>query len=111
MPIYEKMSKSRGNVVLPEEVVYGVYQLDDNYEFRDLDNQVIDYTPLGVWRDKPRSGMFFTDTKHGRRPVFLHEKDNPVPVLLLIADKEQLQHPNEWVFWGRMILLHDTETI
>jgi valyl-tRNA synthetase len=31
---WTKMSKSKGNVVLPEEVVRGVYKLEAGYEFR-----------------------------------------------------------------------------
>lgn len=34
----EKMSKSRGNVITPEEVVYGVYEMHSGYEFRNQQN-------------------------------------------------------------------------
>jgi len=37
------MSKSRGNVVLPEEVVHGVYTLAPGYEFRDLAGELVDF--------------------------------------------------------------------
>jgi len=106
-PKYEKMSKSRGNVVLPEEVVYGVMDWDAGYEFRmaaepDAELQAIDPLEFGVWRDKLKTGYFYSATRFGRLPVFLHEKGNPVPTLLLLNGEEHMQHPFflrawEWV--------------
>ena len=89
---FVKMSKSCGNVVMPEEVVYGVSSVDPAYEFRDESGQVIDYREYGVWRDRPRTSMYFTDTRHGRRPVFLCETGNPEPCVLLIDGEERVQH-------------------
>lgn len=101
MPQYEKMSKSRGNVVLPEEVVYGVHELPFEYEFRDFLGEVVDYKEFGVWRDKFHTSFFFTSTKHGREPVWLCEKNKfdsegkPIPLVLLINGEEKVQHPDE----------------
>lgn len=101
MAKWEKMSKSRGNVVLPEEVVYGVYEYDSkNWEFRLPNGDVIDPGELGVWRDKLRTGFYFTATRYRRMPIFLHEKNNPVPSLLLIDGEEKVQHPDLVNFWG-----------
>jgi hypothetical protein len=103
-PVYEKMSKSRGNVVLPEEVVYGVAHLDDGYEFRLPDGKVIeDYLELGIWQDGLNSKMFFTATRYGRVPVFLHCKGNPVPAMLLLDGEEKLQHPDLVGFWIKQL--------
>jgi valyl-tRNA synthetase len=84
-PRYEKMSKSKGNVVLPEEVVYGVCDLRPGLEFRDADGQAIDWKKLGVWQDELNTKFFFTATRFGRKPVFLHYKDNHVPALLTLG--------------------------
>lgn len=101
-PVYEKMSKSRGNVVLPEEVVYGVCELDSKYEFRDFLGEVVDYyKEMGVWQDKLNTGFFFTATRFKREPVWLCEKNNfdaegkPIPLVLLIDGEEKIQHPEE----------------
>lgn len=91
----DKMSKSRGNVVTVDEVIYGVADLDPSCEFRDLSGRVIDYKSLGVWRHRSGDSMFYTSTRTGKRPVFLHQKDNPEPALLLIDGVERIQHP-EW---------------
>lgn len=101
MPQYEKMSKSRGNVVLPEEVVYGVHELHSGYEFRGFLGEVVDYKEIGVWQDNLNTGFFFTATRHGREPVWLCEKDKfdsegkPIPLVLLIEGQEKVQHPDE----------------
>lgn len=100
-PVWEKMSKSRGNVVLPEEVVYGVAELDPKYEFRDFLGEVVDYKEQGVWQDKLNTGFFFTATRFKREPVWLCEKDSfdaegkPIPLVLLIDGEEKVQHPEE----------------
>lgn len=91
---WEKMSKSRGNVVVPDEVVYGVYELDKDYEFRFSDGQVCDWREMGVWRNKGGDGFFWTATRHKRQAVFLCEVGNPTPCLLLIDGEERDQHPN-----------------
>ena len=92
MPKYEKMSKSRGNVVLPEEVVYGICDLEKGFEFRDIFGQVVDWKVFGVWRDKLKTGYFFTSTRTGRQPVFLYEDGEPC--ILLINGEEKVQHSN-----------------
>lgn len=100
-PVYEKMAKSKGNVVLPEEVVYGVFTLNTEYEFRNFLGQVIDFEKLGVWRDCLNTGFFFTATRFGREPVWLCQKGNvdkenkPIPTILLINGEEKVQHPDE----------------
>lgn len=96
----EKMSKSRGNVVTIDEVVHGISELDPSVEFRFGNGQVIaDYKAVGVWRDSPGDSMFYTATRHGKQPVFLHEKDNPFPAMLLIHGSETIQHPGEFDLW------------
>ena len=40
---YEKMSKSRGNVISVDEVIFGVYHVEPNYEFIDLQQYPVDY--------------------------------------------------------------------
>lgn len=103
-PKWEKMSKSRGNVVLPEEVVYGVCDLDRGFEFRDVNGQVVDWQEINIWRDKLKSGDFFTATRFGRRPVFLHFKDNPVPCMLETDGEERLQHTELWgTYWVTLL--------
>jgi hypothetical protein len=95
------MSKSRGNVVLPEEVVRGVYELSHLFEFKDLDARVVDWKLKGVWMD---TAGYRTSTKYGRQPVFLHCKHNPVPCWLTTLEK--LQHEDELEFWARLVHLY-----
>jgi valyl-tRNA synthetase len=92
-----KMSKSRGNVVSPEEVIYGVCKLTPGYEFRDLAGKVVDFKVQGVWRQADCG--YLTSTKFGRQPVFLHYINEPVPPLL--ANK--LQHPDEIDYWINLL--------
>ena len=99
---YTKMSKSRGNVVLPEEVVHGVYELDQRYEFRDVKGEVVDWQKLGVWRH--HEGSYFTSTRTGRQPVFLHEKDNPVPCYIGCV-----QHQGLIAYWLRLLEKYENE--
>jgi len=95
---WEKMSKSRGNVIRPEEVVYCVYELDNGYEFRNWDGEVIDWKAWGVWRDALNTNDYFTSSKKGKWPVFLCQRDNfdeeglPIPCILLRDGKEHVQH-------------------
>lgn len=89
----EKMSKSRGNVTLPEEVVYGVYEVAGGYEFRLAENNlVINPHEYEVWRNRPGDSCFYTSTKHGRQPVFLCQCGNPSPCIFLVDGKEIIQH-------------------
>ena len=86
----EKMSKSRGNVVTIDEVVYLIHEVDDAYEFRDKYGTSVDHRNMGVWRDK--GGDFFTNTRSGKQPIFLCEKGNPSQCILLIDGQEKEQH-------------------
>lgn len=95
------MSKSRGNVVSPEEVVHGVYELDSGYEFRDTDKNLVDWQAAGVWRTPEYN--YFTSTRTRKRPVFLHEVNNPVPCLLQVRGVEQLQHPELISYWLELL--------
>lgn len=89
---YEKMSKSRGNSISVDEVVHGVCILDPICEFRFKNGNIIDdFKSLGVWKD-PTSNMYFTATRYGKKPVFLHYLGNPEPAKLLINGKEIAQH-------------------
>ena len=99
----EKMSKSRGNVVRPEEVVYGVHELAGTHEFRTLTGDIIeDLKECGVWQDMFGNGCFYTSTCHGKHPVMLHERGNEVPCIIVVQGKEILQHPEQVVFWDMM---------
>lgn len=99
-PQYEKMSKSRGNVILPEEVIYGVANLDERYEFRDIIGNVLDYKEQGVWQDKDHTGFFFTASNRGKKAAYLCEKGNPVPCILLINGEEKQQHPGRVEYYA-----------
>lgn len=93
---YEKMSKSRGNVVTVDEVVNGVFELKSPFEFRawSLGKEqfdIIDHKEFGVWRDT-KTGCYFAATKFKKFPVFLCEKSNPVPLILNSGDAEIVQH-------------------
>ena len=117
---WEKMSKSKGNVIRPEEVVYGVRSIEDSHEFRDLDNDVIDYRAWGVWQDEfrtvydkyvpnaegPKPSLFYTATRYGLRPVFIHQKDNPIPCLFTDNGREYTQHAYLTEWWAMMLDLY-----
>ncbi len=112
-PRWEKMSKSRGNVISPEEVVCGVADLRTGYEFRGLDRRVIqDFKAVGVWCD-PATGWYFTAERYGKAPVFLCQTGNPVPPLLHGAEDEEprLQHraPYASAFWALMAYLYEDQ--
>ena len=96
--IGSKMSKSRGNVVLVDEVVRGVCELAPGYDFRGLDGQLVDWEFERVWFLD--SVGYFTSTQCGRRPVFLHEADNPVP--MSITRLKTVQHVKEIAFWQNL---------
>lgn len=91
-----KMSKSKGNVVLPEEVVHGVCGLASNFEFRDLWGRLIDWKVLGVWFNQEG---YHTSTRYGRQPVFLHLIGEPVPPLRC----GKVQHPKEQAYWLNLL--------
>ena len=97
----EKMSKSRGNAVSVDEVVHGVRELKDGYEFRYRSGELVDWELVGVWRDIKG---YTTYTRSGRSIVFLHEKDNPVPALLV----DKVQHPNEIEYWVDLLEKYET---
>jgi glutathione peroxidase-family protein len=88
-----KMSKSRGNVVMIDEVARGVCGLSDEYQFRDLQGYLIDYRAMGVWRTP--EGDYRTSTSNGGQPVFLHQFDEQIPTLII----GKQQHPEEVAFW------------
>ncbi len=90
-----KMSKSRGNVISPDEVIRGVAELSDDYEFRDLDDELIDWKLKRVWFD--HNVGYRTSTKYGRQPVFLHIKSSSIPPNLTTL--QTVQHAAELGFW------------
>lgn len=93
----QKMSKSRGNVIHPEEMVYGVCDLSEEYEFRDLNNEAIDHQRSWIYR---KEGKHFY---HKSLPVFLCRKNYPVPCLITINGEEQLQHEEQINYWLMML--------
>ena len=108
---WEKMSKSRGNVIVPDEVVYGIYHLDKGLEFRLCDGRIIDHLEWGVWRADEGKGFFFTSTRFGKIPAFLHEAGNPLPAKFFIDGKETIQHPNLDEYWNTHVLTRNDEII
>ena len=70
---WEKMSKSKGNVICPEEVVWGVLRMIPGYEFRNSLNEVVDFKEFGIWRDCSDTNCYFTSTRTGKQPVWLCE--------------------------------------
>lgn len=96
-----KMSKSKGNVVIIDEVVRGVCGLSDQYQFRNLQGYLIDYRAMGVWQTP--EGDYRTSTSTGRQPVFLHQLDEQIPTLI----KGKQQHPEEVAFWANLSKLYE----
>lgn len=94
MAHYQKMSKSRGNVIGVDEILFGVAELESGYEFRLGDGALIDYHQIPVWRDKCGTGYFYLGSSYGRLPVFLHEVGNSEPCILLLDGVEAVQHPS-----------------
>lgn len=93
-----KMSKSRGNVVLPEETALGVCELANGYEFRNEYGRIVDWKIIRIWRRTRQDANYMTGSPE-RRPVFLHEKDNPVPCLV----GDMLQHPELLDYWNDLL--------
>ncbi len=89
----EKMSKSRNNVVTPDEVIYGVYELSRGFEFRTIDGVIHCHRTFGIWQNKGGDGYYYTSTRSGRIPVFLCQCGDPRPCVLLIDGHERVQHP------------------
>lgn len=106
---WEKMSKSRGNVVLPDEVVGRIFEMHPTYEIRNRNNILVDWRAIGAWRHYSADGMFYADSQHGRIPLFLHEIGNPIPCMLEIGDTLRLQHPEDLEFWDTLLTKYDTE--
>lgn len=104
-PLYEKMSKSRGNVVTPDEVIYGAAGVpSQGYEFRAYDGRVLDREDvqlLGVWQDRAGTGMFYTSVRTGKLPVYLCRSLEEGAVTLLVNGREVEQHPAGHVeYWA-----------
>lgn len=97
MPL-EKMSKSRGNVITVDEIVFGVREVNEGYEFRFPTGELVDYTKIDIYRN-PEDHLYYTTTRFGKQPVFLHEKDNSVPAIILWEGTELLQHPDLVNYW------------
>ncbi len=97
-----KMSKSRGNVVMIDEASCGIRSLSDEYQFRGLQGNLIDYKMMGVWRTP--EGDYRTSSYTGKQPVFLHQFDEQIPTL--IRGKEQ--HPEEVAFWKNLSKRYET---
>jgi len=96
----EKMSKSRGNGVTVDAVLYGVAELAGGHEFRDVENRrIVEWQRCGVWRDRHGDGFFYTGSSFGGQPVFLCLCDEIIPSRLLIGGREVLQHPSLVSFW------------
>lgn len=95
-PKLTKMSKSKGNVITIDEVVKGVHSLDDNFEFRDLSGQLVDWKKRTVWLS-PEG--YRTSSPTGKRPVFLHLVGEPVPPLLMSC----VQHKEERRYWAELL--------
>jgi valyl-tRNA synthetase len=95
-----KMSKSKGNVITIDEVVQGVYQLADGFEFRDLYGVLVDWQKMCVWR-APEG--YRTSTPTGKRPVFLHQVGEPVPPLVL----DKVQHEEAINYWANLLELYE----
>ncbi len=105
----EKMSKSRGNVVMVDEVVYGVCEITDGYEFRNINNEPIeDFRAIGIWRDKGGDGNFYSSLRTGKHPVFLCKKGEPVPCHFSTNDMHQ--HPSLLDYWRRMLELYEDKS-
>lgn len=98
MTEYTKMSKSRGNVVMIDEVVKGIYQLGHNYSFRDRLGNIVDWKAVGVWRD---GTGYRTSTKDGKQPVFLCRDGDTEPVDLLETGR---QHADDTEFWNDLVV-------
>ena len=92
-PEWVKMSKSLGNVVTVDEVVYGVAEVDNGFEFRNVCNEPIDYKEWNVWQDVAGTGFYYTSTRSGKKPVWLCQiGDSDVPILLIDGEEKE-QHP------------------
>ncbi len=107
-----KMSKSSGNAIGVDQVVYMVWGLPDGYEFRDLQGEIVDWKWANVWFDVSsgyRMGQSFNGSGNfqmGRRlalsPVFLHLEGWPIPAYLNGRDVDGVQHQQNVVFWSRL---------
>lgn len=98
----EKMSKSKGNVVTIDEVVYGVSSVASGYEFRDENSELID----PVNRAYRMGNSYRLHRKYGHHPVFLHYKDDPVPPLIM----GKVQHENLLDYWSRLLAIYEHMT-
>ncbi len=100
---FEKMSKSKGNVVTVDEVVCGVASVIEGYEFRDENLKLID--SVNCVRGKDNSYWLYR--KHGGRPVFLHYKNDPVPPLIM----GKTQHEDFIIYWNKLLAIYEHMTV
>lgn len=102
MAVYEKMSKSKGNTVSVDEVVYGVRSIREGFELRDEQNQVVDPREVGAWESQ-ETFEYFTAVRMGKRPLWLCMTGEPVPPLV----REKVQHRDEIDYWMWMLSLYE----
>lgn len=94
-----KMSKSKGNVITVDEVVHGVSKVDDEYEFRNINSELID----PVNRAYKVDNSYRLYRRYGHHPIFLHRKSNPILPLVM----GELQHANLLNYWRRLLLYQE----
>lgn len=99
---WEKMSKSKGNVISVDEVVHGVATIDHPYELRlpIAENGTytlipFDFKKFHVWRDGP---FYFTGNSYGKVPVFLCKKGREDPCQFPYNGGVIEQHENHPIF-------------
>lgn len=90
---YEKMSKSRNNVITPDEIVHGVMATEPGFEFRTINGYILEPTRYGIWRNVGGDGCYYTSSRCGKTPVFLCQVGDPRACVLLINGQETVQHP------------------
>ena len=95
-PKHEKMSKSRGNVITPDEVIYGVCELEPGFVFCDRSGRILmPPQQYGIWRNRGEDNFYYTGRRFGHEPVFLCQLESGVAHIcrLLIDGEEREQHP------------------
>src|SRR3990167_10229920 len=99
-PLWEKMSKSRGNGVSVDEVISGVSEINCNYEFRDINGYKIDYNKECIWN--AGDYQYFTAKRYGKKPVFLHQKEYLKPCAFVVDGELKFQHVNLKKYWKKL---------